>query len=84
MPVQPQSPSAPRPISVPDGGPIRLREPVKTVGVGDDEIELRSLTPEERARRRLIKNLILWGIGVAIIAVTLAVLLMTGPISVTK
>ena len=63
-----------------EGGLVRLREPVKTVGYGDDAVELRTLTPEERARRRLRKNLILWTVGLVILGVTLAILLITGPV----
>jgi hypothetical protein len=68
-------------IPTEDGGQVMVREPVKTVGEGDDEIELRSRTPEEKAKRRLIKNLVLWGFGLVFIAIVLITLLTTGPIS---
>lgn len=85
LPMSPKAParvSAPAassmaPASVADG-PIRLREPVKTVARGDDEVELRRLTPEERARRKMIKNVVLWGLGFVIIAITLVALLFRG------
>jgi hypothetical protein len=61
-------------------GLFHFREPVKTVGFGDDAVELRSLTPEEKARKRLKKNLILWGFGLIVIGIALVVLLMAGPL----
>ena len=57
-----------------------MREPVKTVGEGDEEIELKSLTTEEKERKKLKKNLIVWGVGLVIIAITVFVLLTMGPI----
>jgi hypothetical protein len=63
-----------------DGGYVTLRDPVKTIGVGDEEVELRTLSPEEKARRKLKRNLILWGFGLLLIAITLALLLFVGPI----
>jgi len=73
-----------RPIVVPtqDAGLVTVREPVKRIGAGDDALELRSMTPEEKARWRFKKNLILWAVGLAIIGITVVVLLMTGPIRV--
>jgi hypothetical protein len=64
-----------------DGSVVTVREPVKTVGEGDDEVELRSRTPEERAKRRLRKNLVLWGFGLIVMAIVLIILLTTGPVS---
>lgn len=72
--------SGPVVIPTADGDYVAVREPVKTVGYGDDEVELRQLTAEEKARRRLKKNLILWGFGLLVIGVTLAILLAIGPI----
>jgi hypothetical protein len=63
-----------------DGGYVTLRDPVKTIGHGDEEIELRTLSPKEKARRKLKRNLILWGFGLLLIAITLALLLFVGPI----
>ncbi|MCH5376728.1 MAG: hypothetical protein JJ992_22410, partial [Planctomycetes bacterium] len=62
-----------------DGRYVTVREPVKSVGRGDDAIELRSLSAEERTRRKFKKNLILWGFGLVIIGITLALLLFLGP-----
>ena len=63
-----------------DGAYVTIREPVKTIGRGDDAIELRSLSAEERKRRKFKKNLVLWGFGLLIIGITLALLLLVGPI----
>lgn len=68
-------------IPTEDGTFVTLRDPIKTVGEGDEEMELKSLSPEEREKKKLKKNLIVWGFGLVIIAITLYVLLMTGPIS---
>jgi hypothetical protein len=81
--AQPGAGTGATPISIPTGDDplsIKVREPVKTVGVGDDAIELNSLSPEDRARWRLKKNLILWAFGLIVIGITLAILLLTGPI----
>jgi hypothetical protein len=79
---QPAAKSSESRISVPteDGGYVTLRDPVKTVGRGDDAIELRTLSPEERARRKLKRNLVLWGFGLLIISITLVLLLVMGPV----
>ncbi len=50
-------------IPTDDGGFIALREPVKTVSVKGQEIELRRLTPEEKAARRFKRNLFVAGFG---------------------
>ena len=74
--------AAAKPISVSTSGDglFNLREPVKTVGVGDDAVELKSHSPEEKARRRLKKNLILWGFGLVVIGIALVALLLAGPL----
>jgi len=59
---------------------VTLREPIKTVSDGDEEIELRSRPPEERERRKQKKNLIIWGVGLVVIAITLYALLAMGPL----
>lgn len=59
------SPVAPLPapaisIPTPDGGVATVRKKTKVVGSGDDAVELRELTREERAKKRLRYNLIIW------------------------
>lgn len=75
------TPIRPVAVSAVSDGAVRVREPVQTVSAGDDEIDLRSLTSEEKSRRRMIKNLVLWTAGIILIALTMIVLLMLGPIS---
>lgn len=67
-------------IPTEDGELITLREPIKTVSDGDEEIELRSRPPEELERRRQKKNLIVWGVALVVMAITLYVLLAMGPL----
>jgi hypothetical protein len=62
-------------IPTADGGTVELHEPTKTVGQGEDQRELRQLTPEERARRRFRRNLIMWVVGTLVLIGTLAFLL---------
>jgi hypothetical protein len=47
---------------------FKVRQPKgKVIRVGGEEIELRQLTPEEKAKRRLIKNIIMVVIAMTII-----------------
>jgi len=39
---------------------IAVKDAPKVIGSGDDEVEVRRLSPEEKARRRFRKSLILW------------------------
>jgi len=68
-------------IPTEDGKLVTIREPVKTVGDGDEEIELKTLTAEEKEKKKLKKNLIVWGFGLVIMAITLYALLTMGPIA---
>ena len=54
-----------------DGEVVSLRDPVKTVVHGGEEMELHQLTSEERAARRFRRNLIVWTIGIIILIVTM-------------
>lgn len=49
------------------GGEYRFREPVRTVGVGDEAVELRRLSPEEKSRRRTRRTFIIMLTGVSIL-----------------
>jgi hypothetical protein len=71
-----------QPVIIPteDGGFVSIREPVKVIGDGDEAIELRPLTPEEKARRKFRKNLLLWGFGLAMMFVVMLILLTMGPL----
>lgn len=63
-----------------DGTVVALRDPVKTIGVGDEERELRQLSAEEKARRRFRRNVVIWILGFVMIAITLGLLLSMGPV----
>jgi hypothetical protein len=46
---------------------IEIHETRRTVKHGDQVIELRHLTPEEKARQRLVKNIVLFVVSVGIL-----------------
>jgi hypothetical protein len=48
-------------------GPLALKDSPKIVGSGDDEVELRRLAPEEKARRRFRKGIILWTLCILVL-----------------
>ena len=60
---------APEPAEPSDavGGGYRFREPVLTVGSGDDVVALRRLSPEEKSRRRTRRTLVIMLVGVSIL-----------------
>jgi hypothetical protein len=56
---------------------VTVRDSHKTVEFGGEEVELRRLTPEEKQRKRLIKNIITAFLGIlflTIVAVVLVIL----------
>jgi len=83
--AQPPLPAAPRTgldAVVPDLAPapqpadrgMQFAEPVKTIATADGVIELRRLTPEERAARRARRNLIMLLAGVGILIAIVLIL----------
>lgn len=62
-------------ITAEDGSQVTLREPVKKVGTGADAVELRSLTREEKARRRRLTNIIMFAFCLLVLGISLMVLL---------
>lgn len=50
-----------------DGGYVTVQESPKIIGSGDEEVEIRRLPPEEKARRRFRRGLILWTVCVLIL-----------------
>ena len=62
-------------VPTPEGGFVTVRETPKTIGHGDDAIEVRRLSPEEKARRRLRNNLIVGGFCLAVIVIVVVVLI---------
>ena len=61
-----------------DGGFVQVREVVKTVEFRGEEVELRRLTPEEKARRRTIRTIVLIVFGLATLTLVAYVLMMLG------
>lgn len=64
-------PVAPRPVPITptptEGNVLAIKDRPKVVGEGDDAVEVRRLSPEEKARRRAVRNVILFIVGVAIL-----------------
>jgi hypothetical protein len=54
-------------VPTPDGGFVTVTESPTVIGEGDEEIEIRRLTPAEKARRRFRRNLIFWSISILIL-----------------
>jgi hypothetical protein len=65
-------------VPTPDGGFVTVRETPKTIGHGDDAIEVRRLSSDEKARRRLRNNLVMGSICLLVIVVVVVVLLWRG------
>ena len=63
-------------VPTPDGGFVTVRETPKTIGQGEDAVEIRRLSPEERARRRLRNNLIMGSFCLIVIIVVVIVLML--------
>jgi len=71
---------APSPSLSPPSSPLQLAEPTKTVVNRQGEIvPLRRLSPDERARYRRRLNVVFAMIGMAILAIALALLLQIRP-----
>ena len=75
-------PAADEPVPAVGGPPLApgpdelaFREPVRTVRVGGEVVELRRLSPEERRARRIRRNLLLIVVGVSIM---LAIVVLAG------
>jgi hypothetical protein len=62
-----QLPAGTAAVPTPDGGFVTIKDTPKTIVHGDEEIEVRRLTPAEKAQRRFRRNLILGGICLAIL-----------------
>lgn len=62
-------------VPTPDGGFVSVRETPKTVGEGDDALELKRLSADERAKRRLRNNLIFGAFCLLILFVVLFIML---------
>jgi hypothetical protein len=74
-PIKPAVPKDAVVIETEEGDYVALREPVKTVGRGVEERELHVLPPEVKQKRRLVRNFIVYTIGLVVLIVTFALLL---------
>lgn len=61
-------------IPTEEGSYVALHEPVKTVGSGVTERELRVLSPEEKQQRRLIRNIVMYTFALLILIATFILL----------
>lgn len=61
-------------IPTDDGSYTTLREPVKTVGEGINERELVTLPPEVKARRRMVRGIIVYMFCIVVLIVVLGLL----------
>jgi hypothetical protein len=62
-------------VPTPEGGFVTVRETPKTIGHGEEEIEVRRLSSQEKAARRLRNNLIFGGVCLLILLLVVVVML---------
>ena len=62
-------------VPTPEGGFVTIKETPKTIGQGSDVIEVRRLTPEEKARRRLWKNIIFGAVCLVVLLIVIVVMM---------
>ncbi len=60
-----------------DGGFVSVDESTKLVEFEGREVEIRRLSPEEKQRRRFVKNVIMAVLGILVLAVVALVLMLT-------
>ena len=65
-------------IPTTEGKFVAVHEPVKTVARGANEVQLRRLSPEQKAHRRRRRTLVTWAICVTILILTSAILYQVG------
>lgn len=70
--------TTPATLAIPteDGGVVEVEERGKTVAFGGEEVEVRRLSPEEKQRRRFIKNIVMAILGVLLLTIVTMVLMM--------
>lgn len=61
-------------IPTEDGGVVQLHEPERTVSTATGKVRLRSISQEEKSRKRSLKSLIMWIICVLLLIFGLIVL----------
>lgn len=58
-----------------DGQVVALRDPVKTIGRPGQEVELRQLSPEEKTKRRITRNIIMVAASLLLLTIVMFVLM---------
>jgi hypothetical protein len=63
-------------LPTPDGDYVTVenKQGVKTISSKGEEIEIRKLSPEERARRRRVKNAVMFTIAILLLAVVIFIM----------
>ena len=59
-----------------DGSYVAVRQKEKTIRFKGEEVEVRRLTPEEKARKRFVKNVVMGLFGIAVLAAVAIILMM--------
>jgi hypothetical protein len=67
-------------IPTEDGQTAVIRNRPKTIFDGEEEVELREMTPEEKSKKRTKKNLFVWTFCVLVLFAVVAILLYYGPL----
>jgi hypothetical protein len=69
---------APDTVVIPtdDGRYVAVRQKEKTIRFKGEEVEVRRLTPEEKARKRFVKNVVMGLFGIAVLAAVAIILMM--------
>lgn len=79
-------PPAPKPMPVAAAGQLVVRTPdgdyvtvenkegVKTISSQGEEIEIRKLSPEERARRRRVKNIVMFTFAIVLLLIVIVIM----------
>jgi hypothetical protein len=63
-------------IPTEDGRYVAVRQKEKTIRFKGEEVEVRRLTPVEKARKRFIKNMVMGLFGIAVLAAVAIILMM--------
>jgi hypothetical protein len=63
-------------VPTPDGDYVTVekKEGVKTISAKGEEFEIRKLSPEERARRRRVKNIIMFTFALVLLVVVIVIM----------
>ena len=72
--TEPATPPASVAIRDADGAIVTLVEPKKVIGSGERQKELRTLSPQQKARVRFVKNFLVWFFCAIVLAIALVLL----------